>query len=59
MSARATATLEALGSGTDLATGHPMDGLLEASGWYGKQFDDVDLMGHASSAAAIAGFGRT
>jgi hypothetical protein len=29
-------------AGRELATGHPMDGLLEASGWYGKQFDDVD-----------------
>lgn len=29
-------------TGRELATGHPMDGLLEASGWYGKQFDDVD-----------------
>ncbi|MDZ5622476.1 DUF4334 domain-containing protein [Nocardioides sp. HM23] len=29
-------------SGRELATGHPMDGLLEASGWYGKQFDGVD-----------------
>lgn len=28
--------------GRELLTGHPMDGLLEASGWYGKQFDDVD-----------------
>lgn len=28
--------------GRELRTGHPMDGLLEASGWYGKQFDDVD-----------------
>lgn len=28
--------------GRELATGHPMDGLLVASGWYGKQFDDVD-----------------
>src|SRR5262245_35731062 len=28
--------------GRELATGHPMDGRLEASGWYGKQFDDVD-----------------
>jgi hypothetical protein len=28
--------------GRELATGHPMDGLLEASGWYGKQFDSVD-----------------
>jgi hypothetical protein len=29
-------------AGRELATGHPMDGLLEASGWYGKQFADVD-----------------
>ncbi len=29
-------------AGRELATGHPMDGLLEASGWYGKQFDDAD-----------------
>jgi len=28
--------------GRELPTGHPMDGLLAASGWYGKQFDDVD-----------------
>ncbi|GAA4807564.1 DUF4334 domain-containing protein [Nocardioides caeni] len=28
--------------GRELGTGHPMDGLLEASGWYGKQFDSVD-----------------
>lgn len=28
--------------GRELATGHPLDGLLERSGWYGKQFDDVD-----------------
>ncbi|KAA1416831.1 DUF4334 domain-containing protein [Nocardioides humilatus] len=28
--------------GRELFTGHPMDGLLAASGWYGKQFDDVD-----------------
>ncbi|WP_211232471.1 DUF4334 domain-containing protein [Thermocrispum municipale] len=25
--------------GAELPTGHPMDGLLTASGWYGKQFD--------------------
>ena len=29
-------------AGRELGTGHPMDGLLEASGWYGKQFDSVD-----------------
>ena len=28
--------------GRELATGHPMDGRLAASGWWGKQFDDVD-----------------
>lgn len=28
--------------GRGLATGHPMDGLLESSGWYGKQFDGVE-----------------
>src|SRR5689334_11606680 len=25
--------------GSELPTGHPLDGLLTASGWYGKQFD--------------------
>lgn len=28
--------------GRELATGHQLDGLLVASGWYGKQFDGVD-----------------
>src|SRR5688500_5461946 len=28
--------------GRELPTGHPMDGALAASGWYGKQFDSVD-----------------
>ncbi|MET9211338.1 MULTISPECIES: DUF4334 domain-containing protein [unclassified Nocardia] len=28
--------------GRELATGHGLDGLLAASGWYGKQFDGVD-----------------
>lgn len=28
--------------GRELRTGHPMDGLLAASGWYGKRFDDVE-----------------
>ncbi|TCJ28284.1 DUF4334 domain-containing protein [Nocardioides jejuensis] len=28
--------------GWEIATGHPLDGLLEPSGWYGKQFDDID-----------------
>lgn len=26
--------------GSELPTGHPFDGLLAASGWYGKRFDD-------------------
>lgn len=26
--------------GRELRTGHPMDGLLEVTGWYGKRFDD-------------------
>ena len=28
--------------GRELATGHPMDGVLAASGWYGKQFDSLE-----------------
>lgn len=28
--------------GSGLATGHPMDGLLEATGWYGKEFIDPE-----------------
>jgi hypothetical protein len=28
--------------GRELRSGHAMDGMLELSGWYGKQFDDVD-----------------
>nr|WP_026303163.1 DUF4334 domain-containing protein [Jongsikchunia kroppenstedtii] len=28
--------------GGEVPTGHPMDGLLTMSGWYGKQFDDAD-----------------
>lgn len=30
--------------GRELATGHPMDGLLSATGWYGKRFDRVDAV---------------
>jgi hypothetical protein len=29
-------------AGRELATGHPMDGLLVASGWYGKRFDGLE-----------------
>ncbi|MGP1384802.1 MAG: DUF4334 domain-containing protein [Thainema sp.] len=28
--------------GSELLTGHPMDGLLEVSNWYGKEFVDPD-----------------
>ncbi|WP_210189890.1 DUF4334 domain-containing protein [Devosia lucknowensis] len=28
--------------GTELPTGHPMDGLLARAGWHGKRFDDAD-----------------
>lgn len=28
--------------GTELASGHPMDGMLKASGWYGKYFVDQE-----------------
>jgi hypothetical protein len=30
--------------GRELPTGHPWDGLLTASGWYGKQFDGPDAV---------------
>ena len=28
--------------GSEVPTGHPLDGLLAVSGWYGKRFDGVD-----------------
>ncbi|MET7768994.1 DUF4334 domain-containing protein [Nocardia sp. NPDC005366] len=28
--------------GSEIRTGHPFDGVLGASGWYGKQFDDAE-----------------
>lgn len=28
--------------GAEFPTGHPMDGLLSAAGWYGKRFDDTE-----------------
>jgi hypothetical protein len=28
--------------GATLATGHPLDGVLEKLGWYGKAFESVD-----------------
>lgn len=31
-------------TGRELATGHPLDGLLGASGWYGKRFDGPDAV---------------
>lgn len=30
--------------GAELPTGHPLDGLLEASGWWGKQFVDSETV---------------
>ncbi|HEX2285622.1 MAG TPA: DUF4334 domain-containing protein [Mycobacterium sp.] len=30
--------------GAELPTGHPLDGLLSASGWWGKQFVDADTV---------------
>ena len=30
--------------GAELPTGHPLDGLLEASGWWGKQFVDGETV---------------
>src|SRR5882757_6012100 len=30
--------------GSEIATGHPLDGLLDATGWYGKQFVDADTV---------------
>lgn len=30
--------------GAELPTGHPLDGLLEASGWWGKQFVDAETV---------------
>lgn len=30
--------------GTELPSGHPMDGVLEASGWYGKRFTDPETV---------------
>ena len=29
-------------TGREIATGHPLDGHLVASGWYGKRFDDLE-----------------
>ena len=28
--------------GAEVPSGHPMDGLLDVSGWYGKRFDDAE-----------------
>jgi len=30
--------------GNELPTGHPLDGLLEAYGWWGKRFIDADMV---------------
>ncbi|MEI2671170.1 MAG: DUF4334 domain-containing protein [Marmoricola sp.] len=39
---RRAETLSGSWRGRELTTGHLMDGLLESSGWYGKQFDDAE-----------------
>ncbi|TWD58255.1 uncharacterized protein DUF4334 [Agrobacterium vitis] len=31
-------------SGFEIRTGHPLDGLLEPTGWYGKLFEDKDCV---------------
>lgn len=40
----AVGVADVLGSwrGTGVATGHPLDGLLELYGWYGKRFESAD-----------------
>jgi GXWXG protein len=30
--------------GAEIPTGHPLDGILEASGWYGKEFIDAETV---------------
>lgn len=44
--APAVGTDEMIGTwhGAELPTGHPLDGLLEASGWWGKQFVDGETV---------------
>ena len=36
--------IRGLWAGRELRTGHPWDGLLAASGWYGKRFDDAEAV---------------
>lgn len=38
----ATTALRGLWRGTGVPTGHPLDGVLERLGWFGKRFDDDD-----------------
>ena len=38
------AHLRGLWRGGGVPTGHPLDGVLEALGWYGKQFDGPDAV---------------
>lgn len=44
--------------GSEVPTGHPLDGLLDVSGWYGKEFVDADrvhplLFGSAGALYAV------
>ncbi len=38
--------------GSEFPTGHPMDGMLTATGWYGKQFVDAETAVPLRSGAA-------
>lgn len=39
-----TDTLKGVWKGTELPSGHPMDGVLTACGWYGKKFGDGETV---------------
>ena len=41
--------------GEGLNTGHPLDGVLERFGWYGKEFVDADNVHPCSSTPGPAG----
>jgi hypothetical protein len=43
--------------GSGLATGHPLDGALEALGWYGKRFDGKPLDGDGDAHPLLFGHG--
>ncbi len=47
--------------GAEVPTGHPLDGMLEASGWWGKQFSDSESGAPAAvpDRATAPGCGRS